>query len=223
MHDAFYLVDVIPPIEGEKLSCFTYVGDVLLVGTVSGRVISFRVTTTRGGDGRAEHRSTRERTFENSSRSPISAIEAAPDLGIAVAVCDGAAIVLKLPALERTTSCLEAKNALWIAFDAFAERLCVFTTKKKIKVRGCGGRRFRVVACSALVRERTCCSTSPPPPPPPSPRVSFMSGCRESSRRSPSTPTSISPKLRAVLHFSKGRSSLGSSGSTKRWTRKRVI
>ena len=42
-HDAFYLVDVLPSLEGaagERLSAFTYVADVLYVATSTGRLLS---------------------------------------------------------------------------------------------------------------------------------------------------------------------------------------
>lgn len=221
MHDAFYLADV-ATIEGEKLTALTYIADLLLVGTASGKVLALRVTTTRGADGRVEHRSTREKAVELSRAHAVSALEAAPDLGVVVALCDGAAIVLRLPALERVPSVLEGKNAAAITFDAFAPRLCIVTTKKRLKVRGATTLAvFRAQRRVWRVRP----ATGPPPrhpPHPPAPPRSCTSGRTASSRRRPRQRTWSCPTRRAASPTSAVRCSSASCASTTPSTRRRA-
>ena len=136
MHDAFYLSDVGLTIDaGERLTCVTYTGDVVLVGLASGKVVSFRVACSRGGaSGRVSHSSQRQRVAELGVGRPVTAIEVAPELGVVLALCDGAVVVLRLPGLERIPSVLEGRHAVAFALDAVAPRLVIATTGKKLKL-----------------------------------------------------------------------------------------
>ena len=137
MHDAFSLVDVVRAgdTEGEKLSSLTYLGDTLFLGTVSGRIQQFRVSSSRAGAA-AEYSSVRERSVDvGSCRAPVAQLEVVPDIGLLVALCDGCVSLHRLASLDRVPSgVLDSKLAVAFAVNARARKLCVVTSKRRLKL-----------------------------------------------------------------------------------------
>ena len=142
-HDAFYLSDLLPAgspeLAGEKLSALTYAGDALLLGTVSGKLLLFRVTPrgaggAGGGAGRAEYAVRRERAVDVAAGHRVAQLEALPDKGLVLALANGAVCVHALGDLGRLPSALESKSADSFALNTGGGRLAIATTKKKLKL-----------------------------------------------------------------------------------------
>ena len=132
-HDAFYLTDVVPSIPDEKIASFTYWGESIVIGTVSGKLLLYRVTgppPQRPTGSRAEYASRRVASVEVSPGRPVTSVEAVPDLAILLALCDGAVSVHRLPSLDKRPSVLENKAAVSFALNAQGGRLCIVTGKK---------------------------------------------------------------------------------------------
>ena len=140
-HDAFYFSDVIPAgspeLQGERVSSLTYTGDSLLLGTQGGRLMLFRVaqSPSRGAGGRVEYSSKRERMVDVASGRSVTQLEALPDLGVLLALCNGAVTVHRLSDLGRVPSVLESKSAVSFTMKASGgQRLCICTSQNKLKL-----------------------------------------------------------------------------------------
>ena len=147
-HAAFSLVDVIPDV-GERVSSLTYHGDIVYVGTAGGRVLAYRVhgVAGSGGSGRTEYSSVRVAAAEvaaggsggkrgtssaasATSLSAVTQLEAVPDTGLLIALCEGALSLLELETLARVPAgLLDGKGvssfALNVRGAAARQRLCV--------------------------------------------------------------------------------------------------
>jgi hypothetical protein len=137
-HEAFTLVDVVrsSDTEGEKLTALTYLGETLYIGTASGRLQQYRVTSSRSANFTSEYASTRERTMDvGSSRQPVTQIEAVPDIGLLIALCDGCISLHRLANLDRTPSgVLDSKHAVAFSVNSRGRKLCIATNKKRLKL-----------------------------------------------------------------------------------------
>ena len=140
-HEAFSLVDVVRPadLEGERLSALTYLGDLLFLGTAAGRLLQFRVSSRAAAVGAAsgapEYAAARERAVDvGSSRAPVAQLEVMPDVQLLVALCDGGVSLHRLASLDRVPSVLDAKHAVAFAVNARARKLCVVTSKRRLRL-----------------------------------------------------------------------------------------
>lgn len=137
-HEAFTLVDVVrsSDTENEKLTALTYLGDTLYIGTASGRLQQYRVTSSRSASFTSEYAATRERTMDvGSSRQPVTQLEAVPDIGLLIALCDGCISLHRLANLDRTPSgVLDSKHAVAFSVNSRGRKLCIATNKKRLKL-----------------------------------------------------------------------------------------
>jgi hypothetical protein len=138
-HEAFTLVDVVrsSDTEGEKLTALTYLGEALYIGTATGRLQQYKVNSSRSSTTFAtEYTSLRERTMDiGSSRQPVIQLEAVPDIGLLIALCDGCISLHRLSNLDRTPSgVLDSKHAVAFSVNSRGRKLCVATSKKRLKL-----------------------------------------------------------------------------------------
>ena len=162
-HAAFKLVDAITTID-ERISALTYAsafgghrdlpsqpvlhhsphptpspGDIVFVGTATGRLFSYRVTSSTSAAGRTEYTSTRLCAVEvSAAKQPVTHLEAVPDLGVLVTLCDGAVGLWDAnPLRRRPAGGLDAKFAVGLALDVHgppAHKLAVLSGKKTLRL-----------------------------------------------------------------------------------------
>lgn len=118
-----------------RLNCYLLAGDYVYLGTASGKLLLYKVTNRLAGSGRTEYSATKERAVDvGSSRSAVTQIEAIPDLQVLVALCDGAVSLHRISNLDRVPSMLDSKHAVQFAVNAKARRLCIVSSKRRLKL-----------------------------------------------------------------------------------------
>lgn len=133
-HAAFSLVDVIPDV-GDRCTSLTYSGESVYVGTAGGRVLAFvggsRVASADAGAGGRR------------GAGAVSQLEAVPDTGTLLALCDGALVLLELDGLARRPAGLlgDARGVVSFCLNARGflarHRLCVATatgSKRRLRL-----------------------------------------------------------------------------------------
>lgn len=151
-HKAFFEAKVVfdPPLE-DMLGAFTYYGDSLFLGTTGGKLMSYAVdesdTGASGNPGSLDvgYVARRKRTIEVSKGRAITKIECFPEVNLLIVLCEGAVTLYAINTLDKVPSILESKHAVSFAINTRALKLCIVTSKKRLKLYEWNDGKFAVV------------------------------------------------------------------------------